>query len=196
MPESVDRIDTRAFGLCTELKNVIIPDSVVIIDTFAFCNTGITKLHIPKSVKWIGMNPWEGCCQLSEISVASENERYVSIQNCVIDTYNNKNELVCGCKNSVIEDDSNILRIGIAAFWGCDDLTKITIPESVIEIGLGSFRKCKKLEEVYFNNPHGWKEHGKLFGNISSKELMDPQNAAKEIKKRMEKNDPGYWTRK
>ena len=33
---------------------------------------------------------------------------------------------------------------GICAFWGCDSLSQVTIPESVTEIGTQVFEECSR----------------------------------------------------
>jgi hypothetical protein len=40
-------------------------------------------------------------------------------------------------------------RIGNYAFWGCDNLQSIRIPESVTSVGSSAFAHCKNLESIY-----------------------------------------------
>ena len=45
----------------------------------------------------------------------------------------------------VIKFDSDVTRIGYAAFYRCGNLTSVTIPDSVTVIGDGAFQKCISL---------------------------------------------------
>ena len=47
------------------------------------------------------------------------------------------------------EENSQLTSIGYEAFYGCDNLTSITIPASVTSIGYYAFEYCYKLVEVY-----------------------------------------------
>ena len=45
-------------------------------------------------------------------------------------------------------DGLPVTSIGAAAFWGCENLTEITIPDSVKSIGNSAFRDCKSLTKI------------------------------------------------
>ncbi len=48
------------------------------------------------------------------------------------------------------EIGNGVTRIGSFAFYNCDNLYSITIPNSVESIGIGAFKGCTKLTEVHF----------------------------------------------
>ena len=48
----------------------------------------------------------------------------------------------------VIEFDGNVTTIGCSAFYGCDSLTSVTIPDSVTTIGYEAFAWCGSLTSV------------------------------------------------
>lgn len=43
----------------------------------------------------------------------------------------------------------DVTEIGDNAFYGCDQLRYVTVPDSVIEIGRNAFDDCRKLETVF-----------------------------------------------
>jgi hypothetical protein len=45
-----------------------------------------------------------------------------------------------------------VTKIGINAFYECEDLTSVTIPSSVTEIVRGAFSQCKNLTTVKLSN--------------------------------------------
>lgn len=58
----------------------------------------------------------------------------------------------------VIED--GITEIGAAAFWGCNELTKITIPSTVTDISSAAFGECPNLRFINLNsNNITWDPH-------------------------------------
>lgn len=48
--------------------------------------------------------------------------------------------------------DLTVISIGASAFYGCDGLTYISIPDSVRRIGAGAFDNCTSLKEVRIEN--------------------------------------------
>ncbi len=56
--------------------------------------------------------------------------------------------MIAGCKTSVIPSDGSVTSIGERAFYNCDSLTSITIPDSVTSIGDSAFYYCTSLTSV------------------------------------------------
>ncbi|MBR0394709.1 MAG: leucine-rich repeat protein, partial [Alistipes sp.] len=46
-------------------------------------------------------------------------------------------------------DGSKVTSIGNSAFWDCELLKSITIPDSVTSIGSSAFLKCSSLTSIY-----------------------------------------------
>ena len=147
IPESVTSIGQYAFKNCTGLTNITIPQNVTMIWTYAFSGcTGLTSVNIPKNITSISGESFNGCKNLINIQVDEENTKYDSRNNCnaIIDTENN--ELVFGCKTTVIPE--NVTSIGNSAFSGCTGLTSINIPENVTSIGSSAFSGCTGLTSI------------------------------------------------
>ena len=121
---SVSRIGDRAFRNCSDL----------------------TSITIPNSVTDIGDSAFDGCSSLTSIEVAVGNIKYHSQGNCIIETASKT--LILGCKNSVIPVDGSVTKIGYSAFWGCSELTSITIPNSVTSISYSAFSGCSGLTSI------------------------------------------------
>lgn len=143
----VTGIGDSAFMKCTGLKNIVIPNSVTDIGWSAFEScTSLTSIMIPDSVTSIGECAFVNCNSLKSIKVSENNMVYDSRNDCnaIICTY--ENELILGCKNTVIPN--NITRIGKCAFDGCTGLTSIIIPDSVVAIGDAAFFSCTELKNI------------------------------------------------
>lgn len=100
----------------------------------------ITSLSIPKSVFYIGRNVFFDCSSLSSIIVEEGNENYDSRDNCNAIIEKTSNELILGCKNTIIPN--NVVSIGDYAFEGALELNSLSIPNSVTTIGHGAFDSC------------------------------------------------------
>jgi len=144
---AVTAIGASAFSSCSGLNGVVTGNSVTSIGSNAFkwCS-GLTSVIIGKSVTSIGNDALSNCSRLSRITIASDNPKYDSRDNCnaIIQTLGNK--LIFGCKNTVIPN--TVTMIADYAFDGCSGLTSINIPSSVTYIGYGVFNGCNSLSSM------------------------------------------------
>ncbi len=128
--------------------------SVTSIGYWAFEDcTSLKSITIPSGVAYINDNPFEGCSSLTEIRVATENAKYVSVNGVL---YNkNKTTLVCypaGKKDKSYKIINSATSIGESAFSTCDSLTSITIPNNVTSIGGDAFGDCSSLTSITIPN--------------------------------------------
>jgi len=115
----------------------------------AFYNcSGITEIILPESITDIGRNIFNGCTGLTSIIVDTNNKKYISDGNCIIEA--ETKTLVVGCKASIIPNDGSVTSIGESAFEDCSELTSITIPNFVTNISNYSFIRCRKLTTINF----------------------------------------------
>ena len=134
IPSSVTRIEDYAFANCYSLSSVTISKGVKEIDYGIFdCCTSLTSINIPSSVTSIEDAAFMNL-GLTSITVASENTIYDSRNNCNAIIETSSNTLIAGCGNTVIPE--SVTSIGVSAFQNCTNLTSITIPKNVTEIGL------------------------------------------------------------
>ncbi|MBO5778912.1 MAG: leucine-rich repeat domain-containing protein, partial [Clostridia bacterium] len=67
LPNSIQIIDRSAFENCTSLKKVTLNEGLTTIRLEAFGNTGLTEIVIPKSVKSLWHSAFEGATALQKI---------------------------------------------------------------------------------------------------------------------------------
>ena len=148
---TVTAIGENAFWECTSLKEVTIPQSVTSIGDKAFYDCrGLTSVTIPQSVTSIGDHAFDECIHLKTLSFG---------------------------ENSFGENiETNIKTIGNYAFFHCNDLESVTIPQSVTSIGREAFRFCNKMESLAINGAIESMGIGAFAGCISLKTLSLGEN--------------------
>lgn len=147
----VTAIDVLAFDDCWYLENIIIPEGVTTINGSAFSGCiALTSIIIPSTVTNIIGTPFPDCPQLSIIVVDEGNATYDSRNACNAIINSTTNELITGCKNTVIPN--TVTGIGDGAFSYCDELTSINIPNSVTNIGVAAFLNCVGLTSINIPN--------------------------------------------
>ena len=174
IPDSVARIGYEAFYGCSGLTSVTIPDSVTSIGSGAFGGCGsLRSITIPFVGAEAGKTSSDtyqypfgyifgtspnmdgyGVTQYyygSSTSSATSTKYYIPSSlrsvtvtggNILYGAFDN-----CSILTSITIPDS-IIGIGLYAFDGCSGLTSITIPDSVTSIGEYAFRNCDSLTSV------------------------------------------------
>ena len=171
---TVTAIGNRAFWECTSLKEVTIPQSVTSIGDKAFYDCrGLTSVTIPQSVTSIGDKAFYDCRGLTSVTIP---QSVTSIGDHAFDECIHLKTLSFG-ENSFGENiETNIKTIGNYAFFHCNDLESVTIPQSVTSIGREAFRFCNKMESLAINGAIESMGIGAFAGCISLKTLSLGEN--------------------
>ena len=162
IPDGVTSIDGNAFYKCSNLIGVTIPNSITYIGRNAFSGcTGLTSMTLPNSVTRIDEYAFEDCNSLTNISVDAENENYTSKEGVLFDK-NLKTIIKYPAQKtgSTYSIPDSVKIICNEVFYNCENLTNITIPNGVINIGSDAFKNTG-----YYNNAENWQEDVLYIGN-------------------------------
>ena len=134
------------------VTDLIIPDGVTSIKNRVFYNcTSIKRVSIPNSVRYIANDAFRLCTNLVDIQVDENNTLFYSDKDGVL--FNKDRSFLiqapCAISGSYLISDT-VTSIGEGAFYGCSNLTSITIPKSVTTIGKNAFYKCTGLTDAYY----------------------------------------------
>ena len=160
--EGLSYISSYVFRNCKSLKEIIIPDSVRKVETGAFygCES-LTRAHIGKAVEYLGYMDsddffewsrasFEGCANLTTITVDSENPYFISINNVIFSKDMKKLIRYTPTKKGdyIIPDTVDFIKCG--AFDSCSGLTSLVIPEGITLLQYGTVYGCASLKTVYW----------------------------------------------
>lgn len=166
IPENVLSIEESAFE-SSRVKKITLPSRLKNIKAFAFrfCKASI---YIPDSVTSIGEKAFELCVN---IEVSPNNSNFCSLEGVLFNQdktilihypkYKTSFNIPEGTKiiASSAFSGSNITKLSIpnsvmkienSALTHCENLEKVAIPNSVIEIGDFAFSDCHKLIDIQF----------------------------------------------
>ena len=147
IPATVKVIGWGSFSDCRSLASITIPNGVEKIGYHCFDNCiGLKSITIPKSTYFIEAGILAGCSSIETITVDNANKSYDSRDNCNAIIYTDTNELIAGCKNTIIPN--GVVSIKQGAFERNQALTTISIPNSVLEIGTYVFCECTNLSSI------------------------------------------------
>ena len=139
--DGVTSIGDSAFRGCTNLTGLTIPDSVTrIVDYSFFECSSLTSVTIPAAVTSIGDAAFSECTSLTGIWVEEANQYYSSDDQGVL--FNKAHTTLVQAPGTISGEytcPDGVTGIGIHAFWGCRNMTGVTIPASVTSIDTSAF---------------------------------------------------------
>ncbi len=180
----VANIGESSFYGCTSLADVNIGKGINTIENYAFAHcSALTSITIPDSVENIGEGSFCGCNELISITlpfvgssraVSGTHDavfgyifgytNYDNVEGTIYQGYFNKVAMDVpyyyyipdGITNVTLTDTQNI---PYHAFYNCETIETITIPDSVTNIGKYAFEYCSGLTDIYYTgNEENWKK--------------------------------------
>lgn len=138
LPDTIECVGKRAFGLCKNLKEVYLPDKAISFgkEVFKGCES-LKYIVIPNGTKVFGTELFADCTALKGVRLP-EGLRYIpygTFYNCV------------SLEKLVLPDSVEL--IGKNVFHGCASIKEIVIPPKVDRLDELTFYGCKSLKRIY-----------------------------------------------
>lgn len=176
-PKTVTKIERNAFTGCTNMATATFAEDADIqkIGEGAFADCGLKSISIPKKVKTIEREAFRSCKVLKKIDVTEfttkiDPEAFKYCNNLTDINVSKKNEVYSSVDGYLLSKDKkellifppgkansnftllppSIEKIGKFAFYDCQALTNVTIPNKVTTIGERAFGLCKNLNTITF----------------------------------------------
>lgn len=146
--EGLQNIGASAFYGCSSLKSITIPDSVVTLDDSAFENCdSLSDIKLGSNLTTIGERAFYSCNALNNIiipdgvtQIGDNAFTYCNIESA---------EIPLSALPSVQSDKLRNLRITggdtITAFYNCNNLISVSLPDEIMYIASGAFYNCPNL---------------------------------------------------
>ena len=154
IPNGISSIREQVFYGCDNLSGIVLPENLASIDRLAFYDCrNLGEIVIPASVTIISdYRVFDGCSRLANIIVEDNNPNYISEDGVLF----NKDRSVilcypCGKTDTSYQIPEGVTAINQYAFYQNENIQKITVPGSVIQIGENAFGICEKLSEIVLN---------------------------------------------
>ena len=152
IPDGVTSIGSDTFCGCSSLTSINIPNGVTSIGNYAFYGcSSLTSITIPDSVTTIGSDAFYGCSELTDVYATIENWMNISFGNYYArPTRYGALHILDDAGNEITEITipNTVTIIDDSTFAGCKSLTSITIPNSVTKIGDYAFEGCNSLSSI------------------------------------------------
>lgn len=144
IPDTIDgypvtQIAPQAFSALPMLKQVSLPDGLVVIGSHAFqecCE--LTDITIPDSVLAMGNHAFSGCTAMTEATIG---DGLTEIPKQAFYNCSNLQTVTVGNRVTTIQN---------RAFAQCPALTTLFFPQSLTTIGASAFLNSSRLTDVYY----------------------------------------------
>uniref|UniRef100_A0A6C0JZV4 Uncharacterized protein n=1 Tax=viral metagenome TaxID=1070528 RepID=A0A6C0JZV4_9ZZZZ len=160
-PSNVTSIGDGAFSGFSQLSSIVLPESVTSIGNNAFQGcTSLEFIIIPASIITLSSNAFIGCYNLKSIFYRGS---FIPRQNPNITTIEiptgytsiqrsfggiNTSNFLPNLGKVIFDSPSNVTSIEKFSFYGCSQLSDITIPSCVTSIGDDAFSSCINLTSI------------------------------------------------
>lgn len=154
LPDGITSVGDFAFtNESGNLTSINLPEGIRRIGKYAFAGNSLTSVSIPASVEKIDTAAFALSYELQAYHVATDNQYYTA-ENGVLFNKDKSTLIVYPLKKQDTQYNvpSSVNIIDYGAFWWCEVLTKIILPEGLTRISPEAFSYCTNLAEINIPN--------------------------------------------
>ena len=139
-----------AFEDCKDITavNILSPMERIEYNVFERC-ASLTSVSIPSSVSFIGNGAFGDCAKLADIQVDPDNPFFTSVDGVLFDKAKTTLLRCPNAKTGKYNILEGVTLIDSYAFSGCQSLSNITLPSSLLVLSSGAFADCNGLESIF-----------------------------------------------
>lgn len=152
LPDTLTSVGNYAFSGCSALKYAALPEGVTTIGEGAFSDcTSLTSFTVPDSVQSIGCGAFMDCKSLISLSIPFTGESADSQENTHFgyifgaEAYVFNSDFLPAALRYVTVRHGDLANY---AFYECDQVYLVTLPEDCKQIGVRTFHGCSSLLSV------------------------------------------------
>ena len=151
LPNTLTELLASAFSECRNLSEINLPESLRVINTRALQScVKLKEIYIPANTTSISDAAFAECRNLEKFVVATDNPRYATVQDHLVDIQNNK--LVQGIAKILnVEIPDSITSLGQYCFASMP-IESVRIPDSITTVSSNAFSRCTSLKAVTLPN--------------------------------------------
>jgi hypothetical protein len=147
--EGLEKIYDWAFSDCPSLTNINFPGSLIEIKAGAFYGClGLTSIKLSKNLYTIDNTAFEGCTELFEYQVDGQNNFYSTSNGVLFDKYATTLISFPYKRGYDYSIPNSVITIKSGAFRKCKNLTSVTFSKNLSQIGAYSFEGCTGLKSI------------------------------------------------
>ncbi|MDE6408325.1 MAG: leucine-rich repeat domain-containing protein, partial [Anaeroplasmataceae bacterium] len=174
IPEGIEILESGCFWDNQIIEEVILPNSLQNLggDTF-YCCSNLKKIKITSNVKQMGNNPFAGCPKLHIVNESL----HFNYKDGVLFTSDMKRLIYYSMSNTLCKYHipNGVRIVGKHAFYLCQSLEEVILPQSIIKMENNPFSGCDRLnlisetdyyhivDKVIYN-----KNHTAVIGSLNS----------------------------
>lgn len=177
----LEYIDVRAFFMRSSVEHVVLPETLTTIGEMAFCYSGLKEITLPKNLEHLGeidgvtANPFAGCSNLKNISVAEGNKRFKAQDGVLFSAGNTLVAYPLGADRASYTIPDGVDYLGQSSFSGAFYLKEVICPSSLYRISALAFEDVETLTKITLNEGLEYIEWG-AFKRTSIETLTLPKS--------------------
>ena len=154
IPSGVRKLQAGVCANSTELKSMVLPDGLEVIDDACFYRSGLESVTIPASVRSMAHYAFMNCDELRNLLGDSQfispdrkflfDPHYIMLPNIIV--------FFAGKDDTSYTIPDWIRGIDNYSFINCKKLRSLTLPDSIEGVGFTAFDGCDNLEALYGKN--------------------------------------------